>query len=208
MTCTPGSLLVARSRNSYPSIPGICTSTSTSRHWPLFTSFSASSGSDVGMASYPMSAITADNISSCAGSSSSTHGVNEDFGATISTVFDEANPTMPYLMATRVPLPYPPSTCRFLEFPKDRFAFTTPWKLLRLWLFGTQKSVPAPALLPKGSSSRFELFFESQLLLRFGPKMVPGFPLRHSANASRQKEDTLSSGLPRPFRAFASHLLP
>src|SRR5216684_4804796 len=75
----------------------MCTSTSTSRHWPFFTSFRASSGSDVDIASYPISAITADNISSCAGSSSRMQGVSADFGATISTVFVDTNPTMPYL---------------------------------------------------------------------------------------------------------------
>src|SRR5882757_6027841 len=75
----------------------MCTSTSTSLHWPFFTSFRASSGSDVEIASYPKSAITAANISSCAGSSSRMHGVNADFGATISTVLVDANPTMPYL---------------------------------------------------------------------------------------------------------------
>src|SRR5712692_1355311 len=107
MVCTPGSLRDTRSRNSYPSIPGLCTSTSTSRHWPHFTSRTASSGSDVGMDSYPISAITADNISSCPGSSSRIHGVNEDFGVAISTVFDETNPTMPTLVATHVPLPHP-----------------------------------------------------------------------------------------------------
>src|SRR6266852_3288172 len=107
MVCTPGSLRDTRSRNSYPSIPGMCTSTSTSRHWPHFTRRSASSGLVVGMASYPISAITADNISSCAGSSSRMHGVNEDFGAAISTVFDETNPTMPTLVATHVPLSHP-----------------------------------------------------------------------------------------------------
>ena len=32
------------------------------------------------------------------------HGVKEDFGATISAVFEEANPTMPYTMASRLPL--------------------------------------------------------------------------------------------------------
>src|SRR6266852_1386458 len=143
MMCTPGSLLVPRSRNSYPSIPGICTSTSTRRHWPLFTSFNASSGSDVAMASYPMSAITADSISSCAGSSSRTHGVNEDFGATISTVFDETSPTMPYLWATHVPF-LTLSPCQFLELPKDRFELTPPWKLLSLLLFAVQNSVLAP----------------------------------------------------------------
>src|SRR6266853_624520 len=75
----------------------MCTSTSTSRHWPFFTSFRASSGSDVEIASYPKSAITAANISSCAGSSSRMQGVNADFGVTISTVFVDANPTIPYL---------------------------------------------------------------------------------------------------------------
>lgn len=87
------------------SIPGMCTSTSTSRHWPFFTRRRASSGSEVGIASYPMSAITADSISSCAGSSSRMHGVSADFGATISTDFVEAIPTMLYFMATRLPYP-------------------------------------------------------------------------------------------------------
>jgi len=32
------------------------------------------------------------------------HGVNEDFGAAISTGFDEAIPTVPHYMATHVPL--------------------------------------------------------------------------------------------------------
>src|SRR4029077_4595198 len=90
-----------------------------------------------------MSAITADSISSCAGSSSRTHGVNEDFGATISTVFDEASATMPYSSATRVPF-LARSSGGFLESPKDRFEFTMPWKLLWLLVFGGPNSVPDP----------------------------------------------------------------
>src|SRR5258708_12525024 len=87
----------------------MCTSTSTSRHWPFFTSFRASSGSDVEIASYPISAITAANISSCAGSSSRIQGVSADFGATISTVLVDTNPTMPHLLAPYLPFLTPPS---------------------------------------------------------------------------------------------------
>src|SRR5712692_2880355 len=153
MVCTPGSLRDTRSRNSYPSIPGICTSTSTSRHWPHFTRRSASSGLVVGMASYPISPITADNISSCAGSSSRMHGVNEDFGATISTVFDETKPTMQQLLASRVPLPHllrssPASP--LLEFPKDRLGFATPLKILPLLLFAGGKSGSPQEFFPDG----------------------------------------------------------
>src|SRR6266849_2020841 len=136
MVCTPGSFCDARSRISYPSIPGICTSTSTSRHWPHFTSRSASSGSDVGTASYPISAITADSTSSCAGSSSRMHGVNEDFGAAISTVFGESNPTMPTLVATHVPLPHPLHLAALgifqgslrIHHPIETIAVTTLWR--------------------------------------------------------------------------------
>src|SRR5260370_26031705 len=51
----------------------------------------------MGIASKPISPITADNICNCAGSSSRMHGFSKDFAATISTVFDEPIPTMPYL---------------------------------------------------------------------------------------------------------------
>jgi hypothetical protein len=41
----------------------------------------------------------------------------------------------------------------------------------------------------------------------FSPEMVPLFPLRHTANGIQQQK-TLSSELPRFFRALASRLLP
>jgi hypothetical protein len=41
------------------------------------------------------------------------HGVSEDFGATISAVFDEANPTIPFVIASQVP---------FFAFPIDPFS--------------------------------------------------------------------------------------
>jgi hypothetical protein len=47
------------------------------------------------------------------------HGVNEDFGATISAVFDEANPTIPSPMASQMPLLAFP-TCVFLEFSEGK----------------------------------------------------------------------------------------
>src|SRR5712692_7915322 len=111
----------------------MCTSTSTSRHWPFFTNLRASSGSDVGIASYPISAITADNISSCAGSSSRMQGLNADFGATISTVFVDTNPTMPSLWQP-VCHSAPLSLNAFFGFPNDRLELTTLWKQLRLFL--------------------------------------------------------------------------
>src|SRR5260370_22989480 len=39
MTCTPGSFRNPRSKKSYPSISGICTSSSTSRHCPLASNY-------------------------------------------------------------------------------------------------------------------------------------------------------------------------
>src|SRR6267154_5626140 len=186
MACTPGSLRVARSRNSYPSIAGMCTSTSPSRHWPVFTSRRASSGSEVVMASYPMSAITADSISSCAGSSSRMHGVSADLGVTISTDFVEAIATMPYYWATRLPsahsLPHP---C--LEFRYDCLKSTTSWKLLRLLLGAGQKLPRAEALSAEPGSRCPILLPELHLLLHFGPEELPEFPFWYSSSGALQK---------------------
>src|SRR6267143_480713 len=185
MTCTPGSLRNARSRNSYPSILGICTSTSTIRQWPLFTSFSASSGSDVGMASYPISAITADNISSCAGSSSRTHGVSEDFGATISTVFVEADPTMPSLLATHVPLPHLSTLLVPIiwQIPLPFYNSIENTAVIALRAdknrpcrrhYFQREAAPNPNCFSNHTSSR-----------HFGPEIAPLFPLRHCASGKK-----------------------
>src|SRR5260370_12511504 len=105
--CTPGSLRSARSKNSYPSIFGMRTSTNASRQRQRFTSFSASSGSDVATDSYPISAMIADSISSCAGSSSRMQGVNDVFAGMSSTDFDEINATIGMTVARSVPVQDP-----------------------------------------------------------------------------------------------------
>src|SRR5260370_10476232 len=169
----------------------MCTSASTSRHWPRFTSCSASSGSPVARASYPISAITAVSISNCAKSSSRIHGVKADFGDTISTVFDDAIPTMLYLLATFVPF-RPLSPRPLLEFPNHRFDLAIPLEIQRLLLARGQPSLLAAQRFPMGCPVCFALAFESPLLPYFVPERVPLFPLRHTAAAIQQEEVTFS----------------
>src|SRR5215831_14315152 len=81
----------------------MCTSTSASRHRPRLISLSASSGSAVGMASYPMLATTDVNISSCPGSSSRMQGVSDVLGTIDSAGLAKPTVTMPAPRALRVP---------------------------------------------------------------------------------------------------------
>jgi len=73
----------------------MCKSASSSRHRPRLTRRSATSGSVVGIGSYPISPITAAKPSNCPGSSSRMQGVSAILGAAISTVFVEMPVKMP-----------------------------------------------------------------------------------------------------------------
>src|SRR6266436_2114622 len=68
-------------------MPGMCTSAKTMRQRPDRISCSASSGSDVGIASYPSIPTCSVRSSSCAGSSSKMQGVRVALSDTISIAF-------------------------------------------------------------------------------------------------------------------------
>jgi hypothetical protein len=118
------------------------------------------------------------------------HGVKDDCGSAISTGFVEANPTMPCLTATHVPLPHLPRR-PFSEFPKDRLEFSTPLKILPLLLFAHQKSVFGAEFFQGEAASASNCFSNHRFLQHFGTEMVLLLPFRHSTNEIHQQTRNL-----------------
>jgi hypothetical protein len=118
------------------------------------------------------------------------HGVRDDFGAAISAGFVEANPTMPCLTATHVPLPH------LLHTSRLRILQRSPRILDSIENIAVILSAEAKIWFRDGILSQREeapasnYFSNHRFLRHFGAEMVLPLPLRHSTNENHQVERT------------------
>src|SRR6266702_8060665 len=123
------------------------------------------------------------------------HGVSEDFGATISTVFDETIPTMPYLWH-----PICHSIPSHLRISQGSVRIHKPVQTIAVIALLRTKSVLSPKAFSMGGSFWFQRSRESRPLLHFGPQAILFFPFWHSATGTQRKR---ASSPPTPLSRAA-----
>jgi len=164
----------------------MCKSASSNRHRPRLTRRSASSGSVVGIGSYPISPITAAKPSNCPGSSSRMHGVSDVLGAAISTVFVEMPVKMP--LTGHLDFHNHPQHAGF-EQSKSLQALETPYLVKNQLLIAPLRFASSLLLCPSLQISSAKRLRRPQNALasrtssQFGAGMTTAFPPWHKQAA-------------------------